>query len=206
MRRILAAAVCVLLASMFASSAEAELRFSACATGAQEVPPPGVDTDAGASAHVRFDAGLTQARVAVRVKNLPALSAAHFHCGEAGANGPVAFGLVSPGPCEVVDDRITCLLTNEHANPAADCLTAIGHDVKNIAALRAAMEQGKIYLNLHSQSFPLGEIRGQVTRVNREGCFIGGELLAGASEDEEGIGIADDEFGEVPQRRSPLKR
>lgn len=138
------------------------LRFSATLSGAQEVPA--VDTDATGRVRARFDAGFTQVVVRLRVRDLssPAV-AAHFHCAHAGQNGPVVFGLVSPGPCEGLDEgRIRrCTLMNDDFT-GADCTDTVGRPVNNIAALAFAMRDGLIYTNVHTPTNPGGEVRGQM--------------------------------------------
>ncbi len=134
--------------------------FEAGLSGAQEVP--GVDTPGKGSIKARFDSGYTRVRVDVRVKDLNGeVVGAHFHCARPGANGPVAFGLINPGPLSVDGDRIRGTLTNANFT-GADCNAATGRNINNIAALAFAMRDGLIYLNLHTTAVGSGEIRGQL--------------------------------------------
>jgi hypothetical protein len=164
-----------LLACAAVSAAHADLRFQTVATGAQEVPNPGVDSQGTARAVAVFDVGLTKVGVVVHIENLDNVTAAHFHCGRAGENGPVAYGLISPGMCELQRGQIRCVLTNADANLAADCVTAIGKPVNNVASLRAAMASGDIYLNVHTSDFPSGEVRGQMRAWGRPLAFPHGD-------------------------------
>ena len=142
------------------------LRFFATLSGAQEVTTPvgGVDTDGTGKIRAKFDQGLTQVVVRLRVRKLssPAV-AAHFHCALAGENGPVVFGLVSPGQCEGLDrGKIRmCTLTNDDYS-GASCTVEIGRTVNNIASLAFAMRDGGIYINVHTPTNPGGEVRGQM--------------------------------------------
>lgn len=158
----LAAAAGVLLAGAASANGSA-LRFSATATGAQEVPE--VETAATARVVVFFDHGFTRAHVRVEVKGEPQGVAAHFHCGRAGTNGPVAVNLLAPGA--MLTDSLRVTVTNDAFNPLADCLTPVGRPVNNVAALALAMRDGLVYFNLHSPSFPGGEIRGQMLEFGR---------------------------------------
>ncbi len=140
------------------------LRFFADLSGAQEVtsPPGGVVTRGSGKAQAQFDTALTEVRVNVQVRDLTGTPfAAHFHCGRPGQNGPVVFGLVSPGPLGFADGRIRGRLTNADFN-GADCEPLVGRPVTNIAALAFAMRDGLIYLNVHTDEHQGGEVRGQM--------------------------------------------
>lgn len=158
------------VASSTAAYAESGERFEADLSGAQEVVfdvngtlvPGGRDTPADGSITVKFDKLFTMVEVNLKFDDLTgAFTASHFHCGRAGQNGPVVFGLVSPGPLDFDGRKIRGTLTNADFN-GADCLPVIGRPVNNIAALAFAMKEGLIYINVHSSSFPPGEIRGQM--------------------------------------------
>ena len=100
----------------------------------------------------------------LRIEGLEgAFAAAHFHCGRAGQNGPIPFGLVAPGPLALDGNRIRGTLTNFDFNEA-DCVPVVGRPVNNLAALALAMRDGLIYINVHSTLFPPGEMRGQMLK------------------------------------------
>ena len=134
--------------------------FAATLSGAQEVPA--VNTSGTGRIKAKFDKGFTQVKVDLTVRNLiGSATRAHFHCARPGANGPVAFGLVDPGPLAFDGNRVRGTLTNADFT-GADCTAAIGRPVNNIAALAFAMRDGLIYINVHSDAFPPGEVRGQL--------------------------------------------
>jgi hypothetical protein len=141
-----------------------DLEFLAVLTGAQEntTPPGGVDTERTAVGTADFDAGLTSVRVHVKVSDPTNIVAAHFHCGKPAENGPIVFGLISPGPLMLEGNTIRGTLTNANTNAAANCVPLIGRQITNIAALALAMREGLVYLNIHTSAFPAGEIRGQM--------------------------------------------
>ena len=164
------AAVCCLPALAAGGLAFAdESLFKATLSGAQEVVvqdgmfvPGGTDTDATGRIDARFDKGFTSVRVHLRIEGLTGtFAAAHFHCGRPGENGPVAFGLVGPGPLVFDGKSIRGTLTNLDFT-GADCSALVGRPVNNIVALAFAMRDGLIYANVHSDLFPAGEIRGQM--------------------------------------------
>jgi hypothetical protein len=140
-----------------------DLEFLAVLTGHQEntTPPGGVVTDRTALGVADFDVGFTGVQVHVRVSDPTNIVAAHFHCGRPGQNGPIVFGLISPGTLMLNGNVISGRLTNA-AYTGADCTAAVGRPVNNIAALALAMQDGLVYLNIHTTAFPAGEIRGQM--------------------------------------------
>ena len=136
------------------------LAFEAILSGAQEVPA--TESTGIARAYVRFDAAFTRVFVDVRVRGLTgAVTAAHFHCNRAGANGPPKLGLQSPGPLMFDGDRFRGVLSNEHILPT-DCEAVVGRPINNLVSLALAMRDGLIYLNVHSDAYPPGEVRGQM--------------------------------------------
>ncbi|MBR9910863.1 MAG: CHRD domain-containing protein [Gammaproteobacteria bacterium] len=164
------AATCAALLLLSSSAfADRVMKFEAFLSGAQEAVfdgetfvPGGTDTAASGSLRVRFAADLSSVVVVLRISNLTGtFSGAHLHCGLPGTNGPVAFGMVSPGPLAFDGAEVRGRLTNSDFT-GSDCSSVIGIPVNNIAALAFAMEQGLIYVNVHSSTFGGGEIRGQV--------------------------------------------
>ena len=137
-------------------------KFSATLSGAQEVP--GVDTPASGKFKAKFDKGFTKVTVDLEIKGLVgSVTRVHLHCARPGENGLVAFGLMNPGPLSFDGKRIRGTLTNADFT-GADCSVGIGRPVNNIAALSFAMQDGLIYVNVHSDFSPAGEIRGQMQK------------------------------------------
>jgi hypothetical protein len=164
--------LCVLIvAGVSCLPAVAENRFDASLSGAQEVVieggvfvPGGTDTDASGKIVASFDREYTRVWVNLKIDDLTGnFAAAHFHCGRPGVNGPVAFGLVAPGPLQFDGKGIRGMLTNIDFT-GADCTTVVGRPVNNIAALAFAMRNGLIYVNVHTDVFPAGEQRGQMSK------------------------------------------
>ena len=141
------------------------LQFRAELSGAQEVPGEVVTITTG-EIKVDFDDALTDVGVRLRVRDGVDVMRAHFHCARPGLNGPIAFGIVDPGPAdcnpaELAAGKLECILTNADFT-GADCVPIIGRPVNNIAALAFAMRDGLIYANVHTTANPGGEIRGQL--------------------------------------------
>jgi hypothetical protein len=126
-----------------------------------------VDTLTTSNLTIEFDEGLTQAVFTLDVFDAVGVTQAHFHCGHPGANGPVVVFLFPasgppPGPGIDVDGPLSNgTLTNANFR-VADCLTAIGRPVNNIASLFLAMRDGLIYANVHTLANTAGEVRSQL--------------------------------------------
>lgn len=132
------------LAALFvtmATHAIADTGFVVNLNGANERPSP-VATPATGNGICVLNSAQTNLNYSISYSGLLAnRSAAHFH-GPADANGTagVVFGIAGAGP---TSDVI-----------AGDWAI----DATNVARLMAEM----LYVNIHSQAFPGGEIRGQV--------------------------------------------
>jgi CHRD domain len=127
-----------------ATAAPTDTAFTGSATGAQENPAnasPGT-----ASVTVVLNTAMTMITVDVTFQNLlsPA-TLAHLHLGAPGVNGPIHFNL-TPGLPNSTSGTI----------PTATFPISSGQvtDLNN----------GNYYLNIHSDMFPNGEIRGQLAQ------------------------------------------
>jgi hypothetical protein len=119
-------------------------RYSARLSGAEEVPP--VTTNATGMAEFLLNTSLDSLQYDIRVQNIEDITLAHLHRGARGQAGPPVIPLYTGGGEFDPDHplRGTAGLT---AQDLLDLLT------------------GYLYANVHTQSFPNGEIRGQVEAV-----------------------------------------
>ncbi len=130
--------------------------FSSIMSGAQEVPD---NTSALTGRMVlRFSEDFSEARFRVEVtNNNGTITAAHIHCEVAGVNGPIVVplfvGAVFTGNGVLVQGTIT----NADITARPPC-----PNLRNVAALAAAMMVHETYLNVHTQAIPGGETRGQL--------------------------------------------
>lgn len=76
------------------------------------------------------------------------VTGAHIHCGAPGQNGPVVVPLNSSGT-----------ITDSSIQDQTNCPTPI-HDVDD---LKQAIRNGHAYVNVHTTTYPDGEIRGNLT-------------------------------------------
>lgn len=108
---------------------------------------------------LKFNSGLSKAGYKLYVYNSSDRSnkivGAHLHIGSANENGPVTVDLYDGSPInpegllsEGVIDNNEIATTNPYVN--------------SVGALYQAILNGEIYVNVHSQRFPDGFIRGQI--------------------------------------------
>jgi hypothetical protein len=124
--------------------------YKATLSGDNEVPP--VETDAIGNVMLKIDGAMTGLRYRIDVLHLKDVTAAHIHCGPAGANGPVGVTLFSGDP--------TTKRTFKGTVTAPDDGNACGWT--DLAAVVGAMWDGDTYVNVHTLAHPSGEIRGQI--------------------------------------------
>ena len=123
-------------------------------SGDQEVPP--VDSTAQGKSIFRTKNNDTWIDYKVNITGFSEASAAHIHMGKTGANGEV-----------IVD-----LLTGKKENPTRLGMAIRGNITdsslvgpmqgKTLADLISAINNGDTYVNVHTQTHPDGEIRGQI--------------------------------------------
>jgi hypothetical protein len=121
----------------------ASTRLVATLSGANEVPPVATAASGAASMDLSLDSG--QLEFAVTVEGITStIVAAHIHRGAVGVNGPILVFLLPAGETRpgTTTFRGTAYLTTTQAI----------NDALN----------GQLYVNIHSQAFPGGELRGQL--------------------------------------------
>ena len=137
-RMLMTVVACV---ALFATPALAELNylFEADLTGDQEVPPSG--SGAGGVASVILNEDMTMANYTISFAGLEGGEqvGGHLHLAPAGENGPVIldFGLGTP--------------VSGVWEPSAE--------------EAEALMNGEVYVNIHTEQFPGGEIRGQLIQT-----------------------------------------
>lgn len=144
---IFAIAILLLLLWLFSRPANGR-RLAATLSGSQEVPA--VTTAATGSGNVFLSSNQQSVDYSFTVNNLttPA-TAAHFHRGVAGQNGPV-----------VKDLNLESLGNNSYRLRGRwtrqDATQPLTNDLIN------DLLNGRLYVNVHTNQYPNGEVRGQV--------------------------------------------
>ena len=131
-------------------------KFSTPLTGMEEVPP--VNTNSTGIA--LFELVKNNINFKVNVTNLDHINAAHIHLGEFGQNGDIIFTLFKPAtPIDVQNGTLV-----EGKVTAVDLQGPLkGKTVNDLVQL---INNTKTYVNIHTEQYPNGEIRGQITTVN----------------------------------------
>ena len=148
-------------------------RFSANMDGAQEVPPVTTEGTGLASLQMQDDTITYQ----VNVVNTDKITGIHIHKGTSGENGAV---LVSLYTRSIDGDDISSVPKNNA--PKIDVASSVqrssqfsssgnfhAYDLqgslegKTLQDLVSLMQSGETYVNVHTTSYPDGEIRGQIS-------------------------------------------
>jgi len=115
--------------------------FTVQLTGAQQVPA--VQTNGTATADLTYNPDSRMVSWTIHYTDLSsAVTMAHFHMGTAGQNGKPTLWLTKRG--------------SKPANPIKGHAKLTAEQAKQFLA-------GDWYINVHTQDYPAGEVRGQVT-------------------------------------------
>jgi hypothetical protein len=154
-RSLLSAAACAaFLLSPLPAFAQT-VRMTATLSSGEETPA--LLSGAAGTATVTVDTVANELTVTLVVYNLPtASSAGHIHVGPRGVAGPVVLDFPN------IPGRTGDFALNFRLNKAAfRPQTAIG--INTIEDAIQAIVTGNAYVNIHSATFPAGEVRGQLT-------------------------------------------
>ena len=131
-------------------------KYSTPLTGMEEVPP--VNTKSTGIA--LFDIINNNIGFKVNVTNLDNITAAHIHLGEFGQNGEIIVTLLkATQPLNIFNGTLV-----EGKVTNADLEGSLKG--KTITDLVQLFNNTKSYVNVHTEQYPNGEIRGEITTVN----------------------------------------
>ena len=136
-------------------------KFTASLTGSAEVPS--VNTNMSGQLKLSFRHPGDTGKFHLNVWNGDDVTAAHLHCAPAGQNGPVVVGLYDNSTGADINGLlamgdITDSKVMGSSTPTGNCPV----DINDVDDLEDAIEDGLIYVNVHTKDYPNGEIRGQV--------------------------------------------
>lgn len=128
--------------------------FTTQMSGNEEVPP--VESLASGTAEFNLSSDGNSIGYQLKVTEMSGITAAHIHSGNVGENGPVIVTLFgSDTPSDLING-----LLSEGTISASDLEGPM--EGKEISDLVSAMSNGVTYVNVHTQTNPDGEIRGQI--------------------------------------------
>lgn len=154
-RTLLSAAIAATILTLALQTVNAAPRnFRAHLSGGEEVPPN--DSRAQGQAIFQLSADGTEVSFRLIVANIENVRAAHIHVAPAGVNGGVGVFLYG-GP--TIPGRFQGTLS-EGVFTAADFIGPLaGVTLEGFLAL---LDDGQLYVNVHTDQFPGGEVRGQL--------------------------------------------
>lgn len=168
----LAALIGVMTVQASADTHFADSVFTADLSGANEVPA--VDSAGSGFTSVTVSEDGTTLDFRLYVNDLDDVTMAHIHVGGADENGPVAAFLFGPEDPGVAADGLIA----EGTITEGDLIPTDGVFDGTMAQLIQLMEDGDTYVNVHTDTQPPGEIRGQLVLAS----FNFGAQLAGSNE------------------------
>jgi CHRD domain len=167
---IVAAAAVVLqttTSTFFTSAFRQQQKFIAELKSEMVVPP--VTSNATGTAYFQLDMeDNNKINYSLIATDIHGVKAAHIHSGKEGEkNGPIVVRLYKPFRPPVLFGRILSV----HDNIRSDILEGplLG---KQLSDLVNVMNNGTTYVDIHSQEYPNGEIRGQISNRTSIGSSI----------------------------------
>ena len=156
MKRALHVGAAMMAALLFGAAGASAQAVVATATlgGGDETPI--LLSGAAGTAEVAIDTTAKEFAITLRIFNIPTTTTAgHIHVGSKGIAGPVVLDF--PAIAGRLGDFVTAFRVGEASfRPNA----AIG--INTIDDLIQAVANGNAYVNIHTTTFPGGEIRGQL--------------------------------------------
>jgi CHRD domain len=132
-----------------------EQKFITSLTGDQEIPSSG----SAAKGSAWFKPNNDSMWYKIDVTGLDTVMEAHMHIGKSGQNGDPVVMLFHSGPTGPLNGTLI-----QGSFSAAELYGPMSG--KTISYLLDKMNKGEAYVNIHTGSFPNGEIRGRISGVN----------------------------------------
>jgi hypothetical protein len=134
--------------------------FRSSLSPAEEVSDPLVVSSARGNALLRLSKDGTELHYKVTVSRIEDVTQAHLHLAPAGRNGPVVAWLYpSAPPAQLIAGRLNGVLVSGTLTAANLTGALAGGDMGDLVEL---IRDGDVYVNVHTASYPAGEIRGQL--------------------------------------------
>jgi hypothetical protein len=154
---VLAAILSISVSVIFANPVNAQQQngYITVLNGKNEVPSHPDVTATGISGFI-VNSGNSKIWYQIEAEGLKGVTQAHIHSGKVGENGPVVATLFK-GSKDTVNGALV------QGSITADKLEGPLKG-KSISDLVSLIDESSAYVNVHTQSFPDGEIRGQISK------------------------------------------
>jgi len=133
--------------------------YTAHLTGYQETP----SINSGGTADFTLTVGNNQLTFQLNYSNLSGNpTAAHVHVAQPGVAGGISFFLCGGGGKPACPSSTSGSISGTVAPGDIQAIAAQGFNAGDLASVISAIRAGVTYANIHTPSFPNGEIRGQI--------------------------------------------
>ena len=164
---LISALLCVLATPVLAQSGDVTERAATGMTGYQETPQT-VNSPGSGEFFIHVHPSRSALDYELRYRGLTGVTQSHIHFGRPGLTGSIVLylctnltppaGVPVPQACPTSEAILTGTLTA--ANIVPSTAQGIGAGDAGFAAVLKAIQEGSTYANVHTASFPSGEIRG----------------------------------------------
>ena len=152
----------LVLTALGAAASDDVRRFRAEMTGAGH----GNDSTAAGKAQFKFSKDGQSLRYQVLVKELEDTTMSHIHlAAEPGGSGPVVLWLYPDAPPPVLIPGFFSGLLGKRSVSSSDLVGPLAG--MSLEDLKQAILEGRAYVNVHTNEFPVGEIRGEIMPVKK---------------------------------------
>ena len=138
-----------------------DLNFAAELSGAQEVPPVSIRPRARGWASYKLRDQGTRLLFDHKFKRLRRVTAAHLHLAPKGENGPIVASLLPADLTQLTKRERQALRRGFDGEITSGGLVG-PLSGRPLDALIAEIKAGNIYINVHTERVPSGEVRGQL--------------------------------------------
>lgn len=129
---------------------EAERTYTVSLRAAEEVPAPKPTSASGTAQVILYQSGI---EFQLSAQNITGITMAHIHNGALGVAGPIVVTLFLPGSPTGNVSGVFASGTLTAANLPGGV---------TLESLKALINSGNAYVNVHTSANPTGEIRGQL--------------------------------------------
>jgi hypothetical protein len=168
-RIVLGVLACALVSAV--AYAQGFINFKELLTGYEEVPSVSTAANGEFSARIRKDSTIDWQLTYSALEG--AVQQSHIHFGQAGVNGGITVflctnlgnGPAGTQPCPASPATITGTITATDVSPNIPATAAArtqGLNTGEMDELMAAMRAGATYVNVHTTTWPGGEVRSQI--------------------------------------------